>query len=137
MRKDFSNAELDSFLDESLPIERMSAVEEALRHSEELQARLAEIAGRRDAGYHSLGEIWRRQRLSCPPRDQLGSYLLGVLSDEAADYVKFHLETIGCRYCAANVADLAAEQTARDAESVQQRRSRYFHSSAGYLRGDD
>jgi hypothetical protein len=43
---------------------------------------LEAINGRRDAGVHSLGEIWRRNRVSCPTRQQLGSFLLGILSDE-------------------------------------------------------
>src|SRR4249919_637610 len=93
----FSKSELEAYLDEALPIERMAAIEEALRSSEELQKRLAAVNGRRDAGVHSLGEIWRRHRLSCPSRQQLGSHLLGILSGEEADYIKFHIETIGCR----------------------------------------
>jgi hypothetical protein len=64
----------------------------------------------------------------------LGSYLLGVLADDVTDYVQFHLETVGCRFCAANVEDLRSQQSAADAREVQQRRHRYFHSSAGYLR---
>ena len=134
MLKQFSNSELEAFLDESLPVERMTAIEDALRHSEELQKRLTAINGRRDAGVHSLGEIWRRHRLSCPSREQLGSYLLGVLPREMADYTKFHVESIGCRYCAASIADLRAQQSAADAEIAQRRRHKYFQSSAGYLR---
>jgi hypothetical protein len=134
MPSDFATSELEAYLDELLPIERMAAIEDALRHSDELQKRVTAINGRRDAGVHSLGEIWRRHRLSCPPRDQLGSYLLGVLPRETADYVKFHLETIGCRYCAANIADLAAQQSAAEAEVSDRRRRKYFQSSAGYLR---
>jgi hypothetical protein len=129
----FTNAELEAFLDESLPVERMTAIEDALRGSEELQQRLTAINGRRDAGVHSLGEIWRRHRLSCPSREQLGSFLLGVLSRDAADYVKFHVEVIQCRYCTASIGDLKAQQSAAEAE-VSARRSRYFRSSAGYLR---
>jgi hypothetical protein len=134
MASDFSNSELEAYLDELLPIEQMAAIEDALRQSEALQKRVTAINGRRDAGVHSLGEIWRRHRLSCPPRDQLGSYLLGVLPRETADYVKFHLETIGCRYCCANIADLEAQQTAAEAEVAERRRRKYFQSSAGYLR---
>ena len=58
----FTNSELEAFLDEALPVEKMTAIEEALRASDELQKRVAAINGRRDAGVHSLGEIWRRQR---------------------------------------------------------------------------
>jgi hypothetical protein len=131
---EFSNSELEAYLDELLPIEQMAAIEDALRRSEELQKRVTAINGRRDAGVHSLGEIWRRHRLSCPGREQLGSYLLGVLPRDAAHYVKFHLETIGCRYCAANIADLEAQQIIVEQEIVERRRRKYFQSSAGYLR---
>jgi hypothetical protein len=134
MSTKFSNSELEAFLDESLPVERMAAIEAALRHSDELPKLLAAINGRRDAGVHSLGEIWRRHRLSCPSREQLGSYLLGVLPRETADYVKFHVETIECRQCAASLDDLRAQQSSADAAATTTRRQRYFQSSAGYLR---
>lgn len=129
-----SNAELEAFLDEALPVARMTAIEESLRASEELQKRLAAINGRRDAGVHSLGEIWRRHRLSCPSRQQLGSYLLGVLPREMADYVKFHVETIDCRCCNASLADLEHQQSAAEAEQIARRRQKYFQSSVGHLR---
>jgi hypothetical protein len=134
MQSQFSNSELEAFLDESLPVERMAVIEDALRQSDELQQRLTAINGRRDAGVHSLGEIWRRHRLSCPSREQLGSYLLGVLTREMADYTKFHLETVGCRYCLASIVDLKAQQSAAEAEIAERRRHKYFQSSAGYLR---
>ncbi len=137
MPLDFTTAELEAYLDESLPVERMAAIEEALRHNESLQERMRATNGRRDAGVHSLGEIWRRHRLSCPTREQLGSHLLGVLAADAADYVKFHLETIGCRYCLASLEDLRAQQSAADGEQSHHRRQRYFQSSVGHLRRDD
>ena len=87
MPADFSNSELEAYLDEALPTERMAAIEDALRNDGELQKRITAVNGRRDAGVHSLGEIWRRHRLSCPSRQQLGSFLLGVLSPEEAEYV--------------------------------------------------
>jgi hypothetical protein len=128
-----TDPELDRFLDEALPAEQMAAIETALRDDSALQARLAAAVGRRDAGVHSLGAVWRRHRLSCPTREQLGSHLLGVLDDGAEDYVQFHLETIACRLCQASVADLRAQQAAADRDAVTERRKRYFHSSAGYL----
>jgi hypothetical protein len=134
MAVSFSNSELEAFLDEALPVERMTAIEEAMRADAELQKRVTAINGRRDAGVHSLGEIWRRHRLSCPTRQQLGSYLLGVLPREFAEYVKFHVDTIECRYCTASLNDLKAQQSAAEADIVEQRRRKYFQSSAGYLR---
>jgi hypothetical protein len=137
MQSEFTSAELEAYLDEALPVERMTAIEEALRKNAALQEQLAATNGRRDAGVHSVGEIWRRHRLSCPPREQLGSFLLGVLPADAADYMKFHLEIVECRYCVASLEDLRAQQSAADAGQIQQRRQRYYQSSAGYLRRNE
>src|SRR3990167_8202548 len=106
MSKPLSQAELEAYLDEALPVEAMASIERVLRGDPKLAQQLAGINARRDAGLHSLGEIWRRHRLSCPTRELLGSYLLGVLSKEAADYLGFHLEVMGCRVCRANLNDL-------------------------------
>jgi hypothetical protein len=125
--------DLEAYLDEALPPEEMARIELALRNDPELLRRLAVINARRDAGVHSLGEIWRRQRLSCPTRQQWGSYLLGALSPEVEDYFVFHLETVGCRYCRSNVTDLQKQQAEAHAE-VETRRRKYFQSSAGYLK---
>jgi anti-sigma factor RsiW len=125
--------DLESYLDEALPPEEMAQVEKLLRKDRRLLAELAAINARRDAGVHSLGEIWRRHRVSCPSRHQLGSYLLGALPDEVADHVAVHLDLVGCRYCRANLADLEHQQ-AEAPDAVQSRRRRYFQSSAGFLR---
>lgn len=127
----FSDVELEAYVDEALPAERMAAIEEAARVDKTLLSRLAAVNGRRDAGVHSLGEIWRRNRLSCPTREQLGNFLLGVAADDAAAYIRFHLDTIGCRYCQANLADLRSQHSERKTAEV--RRKKYFQSSAGYL----
>ena len=129
-------AEIEAFLDEALPPERMSAIEQALRDGDaELQAMLADVNGRRDAGIHSLGAIWRRKRLTCPSREQLGSYLLGVLPDAEMDYIRFHLEEVRCRCCLANLADLQAKQSSAEADAATTRQRKYFQSSVGRLRG--
>lgn len=133
MRGLIRQSDLDAYLDEALPSEEMTRIEQALRDNPELLQRLATINTRRDTGVHSLGAIWRRHRLSCLTREQLGSYLLGVLSGEMASYVDFHLRTIGCRYCQANLADLEKQQ-AETPEVVESRRRKFFQSSAGYLR---
>ncbi len=128
-----TQADLQSYLDESLPPDEMAAVEAELRKRPELLSQLAAINGRRDAGLHSVGEIWRRQRLSCPARQQLGSHLLGALDEGQAAYIEFHLTTIGCRYCQANLEDLRRQQQ-ETAETVKTRRTKYFQSTAGHLR---
>lgn len=131
----FTEHELEAFLDEALSPEEMARLEMALRSQPKLARALAEVRSRRDAGVHSLGEIWRRNRLSCPTRETLGSFLLGALDREHSDYIRFHLETVGCRCCQANLQDLQRQQQETAANSAR-RRSRYFQSSAGYLRGD-
>jgi hypothetical protein len=131
MPNEFSTPELEAFLDEGLPAARMAAIEEALRGDESLKQQLTAINGRRDAGVHALGEIWRRHRLSCPTREQLGSYLLGVLEDDLAGHIRFHFEVSGCRTCQANLDDLKSRQT--DESAATSRRKKYFQSSAGHL----
>ncbi len=104
--QNFSSAQLLGYVDELLPVEMMTAIEMALRESEALRRHVGQLIRRRDAGEHSVGQVWQRLRLSCPDRTELGSYLLGTLPDEELDYIDFHLQTVGCRYCAANLEDL-------------------------------
>jgi anti-sigma factor RsiW len=133
MPKPVRQSDLDAYLDEALPPEEMARVELALRKDRHLARQLATINARRDAGVHSLGEIWRRHRLSCPTRENLGSYLLDALAEAQADYIAFHLQMVGCRYCRANLTDLERQQ-AEAPDVAQTRRRKYFQSSAGYLR---
>lgn len=126
-------SDLEAFLDEALPSDEMARIEAVLRRDPELVRRLAEINARRDAGVHSLGEIWRRHRVSCPTRENWGSFLLGAVDPEMAAAMRFHVEVAGCRYCQANLADLEAQQ-AEPHDAARKRRRRYFESSAGYLR---
>jgi hypothetical protein len=132
MAQRFTQAELEAYLDEALPVDAMAAIERALRKDSKLAEKLAAINGRRDAGMHTVGEIWRRHRLSCPTREQLGSYLLGVMESDAAGHVRFHLEVSGCRTCRANLDDLKSRQSHEPA-AVNTRRKKYFQSSAGHL----
>lgn len=127
----FTDAELTAFLDEALPANRCAELEHELRSNSELRNRLREVRGREAAGLHTVGAIWRRARLSCPSRTELGQYVLGTLSDSAADYIRFHLEIVGCRYCQANLSDLESASISQDQPA--QRRRRYFQTSAGYL----
>ena len=135
----FSPSDLSAYLDEALPAETMAAIEDALRHDPKLCNELAQIIARRDSGVHSLGDIWRRHRLTCPSREQLGSFLLGILEGEESAYVKFHIDAIGCRCCQANLADLktlhaeSAQAADTTGSASAARRRKYFQSSAGHL----
>lgn len=125
-------AQLEAYLDEALPAEEMARIEKALRHDASLAAELSALVARRDAGVLSIGAVWRRHRLSCPTRQEWANYLLGTLPEDAAGYFRLHVETIGCRYCRANLADLQRQQSPSDAD-VAWRRRKYFQSSVGRL----
>ncbi len=130
----FSESELEAYLDEALPAATMASIEEGLRHDRQLVERLIAINGRRDAGVHSLGEVWRRHRISCPNRQQLGSFLLNALPPEQTEFIRWHIDVAGCRVCQANLDDLTQQQQAEQAVDSDQRRKKYFQSSAGLLK---
>lgn len=127
--------ELEAYLDEALPAERMRAIELAIRENPDLQRELLGVIARRNQGVFSLAEIWRRNRLTCPGREVLGAYLLKSLSSEEARFVEIHLSITGCRYCLANLEDLKSHLRRDDAaESASaRRRDRYFRSSLHHL----
>lgn len=130
-----SDPVLLAYLDESLAGEAMAKIELALRSDAALRERISLLIARRESGVHSIGDIWRRNRLSCPSREELGSFLLGAMMDDAADYIQFHLEQVGCRFCQANLEDLrASQQPSSMASSARDRRNRLFQSSVGRIR---
>ena len=127
---------LRSYLADSLPAEEMARVEKSLRDSSELRARLEDVRQNKgDPNIHTLGAIWRRGRLTCPTRQQLGSYLLDALDPELGDYLKFHLEVVECPFCQANLADLNAKATQPPA-TIKSRHNRILRSSQ-HLLGDE
>lgn len=136
MSTEFTNAELEAYLDESLESARAAEIEAQLRDDQDLLMRLSEINGRREAGMHTLGEVWRRNQLGVPTVDQMGNYLLGVLPAGEADYIDFRIETLKCPFTIALKSDLES----RNRESQEQstaRRSKIYNSSAGLLKGSD
>jgi hypothetical protein len=126
--------QLHAYLDDALSESETAKVEQALREQEPLRRQLQQAMQERDRGEHSLGAVWRRDRLTCPTRETLGSYLLQVLDDKEQDYLDFHLQVIGCPYCQANLADLEAQKK-EPASKAKERRRRIFQSSAGLLQG--
>ena len=120
---DIDDEILRSYLAETLPPSESARVEKALRDSAELRSRLEDVRHNRgDTQLHTLGAIWRRGRLTCPNRQQLGSYLLDVLEPERAEYIKFHIEVVECPYCQANLADLKAKAAQPHAASRRHNR---------------
>lgn len=77
-----------------------------------------------------LTDIWESQRLSCPKRSTIGSYLLDTLETAWRQYVDFHLNVLGCRFCRANLEDLQS----RTAETGQKKLyTRIMESTVGFL----
>lgn len=127
-----TDPDLLAFLDELLPGERAAEIERLLRESPALQQRAAILLRRRDQGGHTLGEIWRRHRLSCPTRGQMSDYLNGVAEPGFAGYLEFHIHEAGCAPCNANLEDLRRGQA--DPAEQRQRERKFYDSSAGKLR---
>ena len=127
---------LRAYLADTLAPGAQARVEKALRDSAALRARLEDVRqNRSEAGLHTLGAIWRRARLTCPTRQQLGSALLDALDPELAAYIRFHIEVVECPFCQANLADLKAK-TVQPSPATQHRRNRILKSSQ-HLLGDE
>lgn len=135
MAEPISDEMLTAYLEDSLSAAETARVEAALRQSESLRRSLRAIMERLDRGEHSIGAVWRRNRLSCPSRDELGSFLLRALDTARYDYIEFHLKVIGCPYCEANLVDLEAQQQ-EAASTTRQRRKRIYESGAGMINAD-
>lgn len=79
---------------------------------------------------NALTEIWEAQRLSCPKRSTLGTFLLETLEPGWFEYVDFHLTTIGCHFCRANLKDLKQQKTT---DKQRLFRERIMASTIGFL----
>jgi hypothetical protein len=132
MSDTITREQLHAYLDDALSERETARVEQALRDSEPLRKLLRQTMQERDRGEHSLGAVWRRERLTCPSRETLGSYLLQVLDEAEQDYIAFHLDTVGCPFCVANLADLETLQK-EPAPKARERRRRIFQTSATFL----
>ncbi len=129
---------LRAYLADQLPPELMARVEKGLRESASLRARLEDVRENRvDFQLHSLGAIWRRSRLTCPTRQQLGSYLLDALDPELGSYFQFHLEVVECPYCQANLADLQMQSVTPSAAVASETRQQRILRSSEHLLGDE
>ena len=131
---EFTREQLHAYLDDALSEAEMARVEQALRQSDALRRSLRQAMQERDRGEHSLGAVWRRERLTCLTRDELSGYLFQTHDAARQAYIDFHLQTVGCPYCTANLADLHARQQESEGQ-VKERRKRIFAAGAGFLPG--
>ena len=133
MSSPFTDAELEAYLDESLDSTRATEIEEAIKSDSDLLQRLSVINSCRDAGVHTLGEIWRRNQIGVPSAEVMGNYLLDVLDEEQTAYIKFRMEQLKCPFTVALYDDLLAKQT-ESAELSASRREKFYKTSAGFLK---
>ena len=137
MEHEFTDADLEAYLDEMLDPSDAANVEEALRQEEALLHRLSHINSRRDAGVHTLGEIWRKNQVGVPTADTMEKYVEGELTAEEKNYVEFRLKSLKCRYTIAMLRDLQERQGSGEASQSESRRQKYFDSSADLLKKND
>ncbi len=67
----------------------------------------------------SVGDLWVKERISCPHRDILLSYVNEALTPAEMDFITFHLNVVECPYCQADtteLADLLSQESARNLE---------------------
>ena len=106
-----------------------------MREDKELLERLSQINKRREAGMHTLGEVWRRNQLCVPSVEQMGNFLLGVLQPEEADYIRFRIEDLKCPFTIALKADLESRKEDSVKTESNERRSKFYNSSVELLKG--
>jgi RNA polymerase sigma factor (sigma-70 family) len=78
-----------------------------------------------------LTRLWEEHRPSCPKRSTLGKMILGLVPTDWMDYVDFHVNTLGCKACHANLQDLKNETQQRPTRSLS---NRIMQSSIGFFR---
>lgn len=104
---------LREYLHDLLPASELAAVERALRTDPATQQLFEEVRSEEDRGEHTVGAIWKREHVTCPTRDELGGYVIRALAPERLEYIRFHLESVECPFCLANVEDLEERRKAK------------------------
>ena len=77
-----------------------------------------------------LIQVWESERPSCPKRSTLGKFTLGILPPPWTDYVAFHVQTLGCSFCNANLDELNSNSSLGKADGT---RDRLFQSTIGFF----
>ena len=126
------------FLEETLSPEQMHDIEMLIRTDVEIQKRLELLLAQTENGEHSLGTIWRNNKISCPERKELGKFLLGAISPPEKTWIEHHLNSLKCSFCIANLEDLKQHQKAltSNIQPENTRASRLFESSIGMIDPD-
>jgi RNA polymerase sigma-70 factor (ECF subfamily) len=78
-----------------------------------------------------IAQVWQEYRPSCPKRNTIGAFHLGTLELEWKDYIDFHLHTLGCQFCLANLKDIEEQNKQKDSSKLCQR---IMESTVGFLK---
>ena len=70
------------------------------------------------------------QRFGCPKRSTIGAFYLGTLDKDWRDYADFHINTIGCGFCIANLEDIKTENEKKQDTQLQ---ARIMESTIGFF----
>jgi hypothetical protein len=130
---EFTDSELEAYLDMSLNPARAGELEEQVRQDPEILKRLTQINARRNAGIHTLGEIWRRNQIGVPTREEIVDFLNGFLPLESADYIEFRVKQLKCVFTLALIQDVQSEKSDGEGTSVQ-RQSKLYEQSKPLLK---
>jgi len=77
-----------------------------------------------------LTNTWESQRLTCPKRSTIGAFLLEQIDPEWFDYIDFHITTIGCHFCRANLKDLKHQKSIEESQF----REKIMASTIGFFK---
>lgn len=83
-----------------------------------------------------LTSLWVDFRPSCPKRTTLGKFQLGTLKPAWDNYVEFHVNSLGCRFCTASLDDLEQLSAASESSSGIPLRNRIMESTVGFFQPD-
>ena len=124
---------LDGVLEKGGEEERW--VQRRLESSEQERAFFEAVREEVETQNLSISLVWRQERVSCPHRDLLEAHYHGSLSEAESDYIRFHVERIGCNCCAANLEDIAAVDRSTVDPPARDLKDELLRSTTAFLRG--
>ena len=80
-----------------------------------------------------LSELWFRDHISCPHGSVLASFRDNKLEPDAFEYVKFHVEELGCPYCQSRLEQGILEDSAEGRASMRLSRDRVGEATTELL----
>lgn len=79
-----------------------------------------------------LSEIWFREHISCLHSDLLAEYRKGQVEAALAEYLKFHIEDLGCQFCQARLGEAEVAEN-RDARRIATRSKKRLGEATSVL----